>query len=126
MLTSYKIQDAIYQSKQYSMDLLSELVTKQSQGEDVCVLQKQYIVFVKWIEILEAYLSENFDSNGTITDPAVVCLTADEIEALIAKMKVARGGNRYTIPPSLILAGIWNDLLRWDDSETWYDEIPIT
>jgi len=126
MLTSYKIQDAIYQSKQYSIDLLDELVTKQSQGEDVCVLQKQYIVFIKWIEILEAYLSENFDSNGTITDPEVVCLTADEIEALIAKMKVARGGNRYTVPPSLILAGYWNDLLRWDDSYQWFDEVPIT
>jgi len=126
MLTSYKIQDAIYQSKQYSIDLLDELVTKQGQGEDVCVLQKQYIVFIKWIEILEAYLSENFDSNGTITDPTVVCLTADEIEALIAKMKVARGGNVYTVPPSLILAGYWNDLLRWDDSFYWFDEIPIT
>jgi len=125
MLTSYKIQDAIYQSKQYSMDLLSELVTKQGQGEDVCVLQKQYIVFVKWIEILEAYLSENFDSNGTIADPEVVCLTADEIEALIAKMKVARGGNRYTQSPWLISTGAWNDLGKWLDGETWFDNVPI-
>lgn len=107
------------------MDLLSELVTKQSHGEDVCVLQKQYIVFVKWIEILEAYLSENFDSNGTITDPAVVCLTADEIEALIAKMKVARGSNRYTQSPWLISTGVWNDLGKWLDGETWFDNVPI-
>jgi len=107
------------------MDLLSELVTKQSQGEDVCVLQKQYIVFVKWIEILEAYLSENFDSNGTIADPAVVCLTADEIEALIAKMKVARGSNRYTQSSWVIATGFWNDLGKWDDGEIWYDNVPI-
>ncbi len=107
------------------MDLLSELVTKQSQGEDVCVLQKQYIVLVKWIEILEAYLSENFDSNGTITDPAVVCLTADEIEALIAKMQVARGSNRYTQSPWLISTGVWNDLGKWIDGETWFDNVPI-
>jgi len=125
MLTSYKIQDAIYQSKQYSIDLLDELVTKQGQGEDVCVLQKQYIVFIKWIEILEAYLSENFDSNGTITDPEVVCLTADEIEALIAKMKVARGGNRYTPSPWVIATGYWNDLGKWIDGETWFDNVPI-
>lgn len=125
MLTSYKIQDAIYQSKQYSIDLLDELVTKQSQGEDVCVLRKQYIVFIKWIEILEAYLSENFDSNGTITDPEVVCLTADEIEALIAKMKVASGGNVYTPSSWVIAAGYWNDLGKWIDGETWFDNVPI-
>jgi len=125
MLTSQKIQSSLFQSKQYSMDLLSELVTKRNQGEDICSLERKYLIFIKWIEILEDYLLENYDENGDIAEPSVVCLSADEISALMVKLKVMRGNNQYAHDPWLLATSFWRDAGFWKDGETWHDFIPI-
>lgn len=107
------------------MDLLDELINSKSQGENYCALENKYIMYLQWIRILEDYLAQNFDSNGTITDPDVVCLTADQINALIAKMDVVRGGNRYTQDDWLLVTAFWNDLGFWRDSSFFNDQVPI-
>lgn len=109
----------------YSMDLLAELVAFKNQGEDTCSCTRKYIVLVKWIEILEGYLAANYD-NGQPIDPApTLCLTDDQINALVAKMKVMRGNNSYTPDDWLLSTGFWNDLGFFRDSATWNDQVPI-
>lgn len=109
----------------YSMDLLAELVAFKNQGEDTCSCTRKYIVLVKWIEILEEYLAANYD-NGQPIDPApTLCLTDDQINALVAKMKVLRGGNSYTQDDWLLSTGFWSDLGFFRDSATWNDQVPI-
>lgn len=125
MLIPQTIANEIYQSRQYSMDLLNELVQKKSQGEDVCSCEQKYIVLIKWIEIAENYLSENYEDFQPITDPSVTCFTEDEISELIAKMKVMRGNNSYQASDWLISTGFWSDLGFWRDSATWNDVVPI-
>jgi len=126
VLDYYKITDSIFQSRNYSVDLLNELVTKKNNGEDVCALENKYIVFINWIEILEQYLLENFSEGQRIAEPAVDCLTDDEITELMAKMKIMRGNNRYQDTGWVIdYLGNWTDLGRWDDSNTWQDNVPI-
>ena len=110
----------------YSMDLLAELVAKKNQGEDTCSCTRKYIVLIKWIEILENYLLLNYD-NGQPIDPApTLCLTDDQINALVAKMKVLRGNNRYAPSDWVIASGFWSDLGFWFDAgNTWHDQVPI-
>lgn len=107
------------------MTLLDELVTLKNQGEDTCSCTRKYMVLVKWIEILENYLSANYD-NGQPVDPAPTeCLTDDQINELVAKMKVMRGSNRYTPDDWLLSTAFWSDLGFFRDSATWWDALPI-
>lgn len=109
----------------YSMDLLAELVAKKNQGEDTCSCTRKYIVLVKWIEILEEYLAANYDNGQPISPTPTLCLTDDQINALVAKMKVLRGGNSYTQNDWLLSTAFWNDLGFWRNSSTWNDQVPI-
>lgn len=108
------------------MDLLAELVTKKNQGEDTCSCTRKYIVLIKWIEVLEGYLSANYDNGQPVDPPTTLCLTDDQINALVAKMKVMRGNNKYTQSEWLLSSGFWDDLGFWIDSGNfWNDTVPI-
>ena len=125
MLIPQTIANEIYQSRMYSMDLMAELIQKTNQGEDICSCQRKYIVLLKWIEIAESYLSENYSDYQPISDPSVVCLTEDEMSELIAKMKILRGGNSYPVDDWILASGFWSDLGHWSDGATWNDTVPI-
>jgi hypothetical protein len=127
MLNSTKIVAELYQSRHYSVDLLAELVALKNQGEDVCSCERKYIVLIAWIDILERYLLANYE-DGQPVDPAPTeCLTADQVNELVAKMKILRDGNRYAVDSDWVFVeGYWSDLGFWRDANnTWNDQVPI-
>lgn len=115
----------LHNAKHYSVDLLTDLVAKQSYGEDVCELENKFILIGKWIEMLQGYYDANYDSSGNTITPAYTCLTQVQIEELIAKLKIAIGNNKYPLAWNSL--GLWMDYpFFWDDNDTWYDTLPLT
>lgn len=67
------------------------LISKEQYAESTKCCEKKLMLLVTWIEILESYYCENFDASyGTIT-PDFECLTADEAQELLSKLKILIG-----------------------------------
>jgi len=123
------IQDSIYASiwsgKNYSVDLLEQIVSMENAGEDVCECKNKLILLDRWIIILEDYLANNFDANGNITSE-FESLTIDQIEQIMSGIKEMTCNNKYPLSHFWILdRGYWDDLAYWRDTSVWYDEIPL-
>lgn len=125
MLNSNYIGSEVYQARMYSMDLLDELVALKSQGEDTCSCTRKYIVLIRWIEILERYLLLNYEDGQPIDPAPTLCLTDNEVNELVAKLRLMRGGNAYIQGDWLLITGFWSDAGFWRDSATWNDTVPI-
>lgn len=65
----------------------AEAIINQSKGgEDVRCCELKLILLTKWIEILQNYYCDNFNSNGNIT-PAFTGISQDEAQELLSKLK---------------------------------------
>ncbi len=119
-----QIYITIRTAKFYSGDLMTEIGTRQTYGEDVTKLKKKFVVLGEWIRILQFYLDNNFDGNGNIT-PIETCLTQVQIESLISKVKLAIGNKRYTIDQWILAYGIFDVSGIWDNSGQWNNYPPL-
>lgn len=126
MILADEILYSLYYSNKYRDTLLSSLLTAERQGEDTCVLENKYIVLGEWIRILENYYTTAFNEEGEPITPDYVCLTQEQAIQLLAKLKLARGNNKYPVPTMFEL-GIWLDGSGyWDDGLDWLDEINVS
>lgn len=56
-------------------------------GNTEC-LEEKFMLLVMWIEIMECYYAQNFDSNKSTITPDVECLTQAQAMQLLAKIKL--------------------------------------
>lgn len=121
MLNQVLISNTSYQAKWYADVLLNKLTTMSANGEDISVCKSQFILLTKWIEIMDSYTAENYDTEGNIT-PTVECLTQQQMLELVAKVKVMLGTFVHIANSDWILAnGTWVDGNFWRDSAFWID-----
>lgn len=62
------------------------LINQKNSGEDVECCELRLVLLAKWISLLESYYCENFGDGGNVT-PAYACLTFDQAQSLLAKLK---------------------------------------
>lgn len=126
MLIQNQIFTAIVSSKYYSGILLNKITEQELAGEDVILLKQKFTILNHWIQILEDYLDNNFDSNGNLISPIFDCLSQKEISDLIAKINLLIGNN---VPPQgsdwILSTTYWNDGGFWRDNAIWNDTLPI-
>lgn len=127
MLINTEIQSVLRDGKLYSSDFLDDIVSKESNGQNCNQERRKFSLLIIWLEILQRYLDYNFDSNGVIAEPDVVCLTEAQATGLIAKLKIMIGcgtASKYPQSAWILGEGYWNDNGRWIDTETWNDSAP--
>jgi len=127
MLTQTLIQNTINGAKNYNTILLNTILVQESYGEDCTEMKGKFNLLNHWIEILQDYLNNNFVNNGVLTPPIFVCLTADEISDLVAKVnlmigcstQISSGGSSGS--DWILATGSWRDSGFWRDDATWID-----
>jgi len=126
MIVADEILISLYNASNFSQTLLTNIVAKRGQGEDVCELEWKYILLGQWIRVLQDFYDNNFDAEGGTITPDYETITLAEAQNIMANLKIAQGGNRYPIT-SIFQLGIWMDELNflWDDNQTFYDEPPL-
>lgn len=126
MLTQTLIQNTINNAKSYNTTLLNTILVQESYGEDCTEMKGKFNLLNHWIEILQDYLDNNFDANGVLTPAIFVCLTADEIAELVAKVNLVIGcASQSSASGSgsdwILATGSWRDSGFWRDTATWID-----
>lgn len=86
MTTYQEITAAIASAKTLSITWASKFIANDSYGEKNGCGPLQLVVLVNWIEILDDYITENFDSDGNAVTPEYDCLTFDQAMELVAKI----------------------------------------
>lgn len=123
MLTQRDISDTIVQAKYFAGDMIAKIIELEANGNDVKVARTKFVIFMKWIKLLDDYLNYNYDENGVIAEPDYECLTADQAQSLVAKLKITIDCKKYVLADWILANGTWTDTGRWRDSEVWNDSV---
>lgn len=126
MILADEILIALHNASNFSQTLLTNIVAKKGQGEDVCELEWKYILLGEWVRILQDFYDNNFDAEGGNITPDYETITLAQAQNIMANLKIAQGNNKYPVT-SIFELGLWMDELNfvWDDNQTWEDEIPL-
>lgn len=118
MLTQVDISNTIRTAIFHQSTLLTRITDKLVYGDKDPLDKRQFIVLTEWIKILDDYLNDNYDQDGTIT-PMSDCFDADDISELVAKVKVMVGNCKYPFTED----DTWDDDAYWDDADYWTDSV---
>lgn len=123
MLTQRDISDTLIQAKFFAGEMIAKIIELEANGNDVRTARRQFVIFMKWIEILDDYLNYNYDENGVIAEPDYTCITADQAQSIVAKLKITIDCKKFILSDWILAYGVWNDRGRWRDEETWNDAV---
>lgn len=123
MLTQRDISNTLIQAKYFAGDMITKIIELEYNGNDVKNSRKKFVIFMEWIKLLEDYLNYNFDENGVIAEPDYTCLTADQAQSIVAKLKITIDCKKYVLADWILAYGVWNDAGRWRDDAVWQDSV---
>lgn len=65
----------------------NQSIDRHEAGENVkCCEQKTYLLS-KWIQTMEDWYCYNYDENGIVEEPDITCLSTDQAQELLSKIK---------------------------------------
>lgn len=88
MSNDITIRAAIATGKEVAMEWADKFIANDAIGESNGCCELRLVVLTRWIKILEGYLDENFNSDGSDKTAEYECLTLDEALEIVSKINL--------------------------------------